>query len=499
MKKIKEQFKSVRFKLFITFCIFVMFLVVCLIAINRLVLENFYMYNKTKTIKGVYQKINEYYENPSLDKNLESELKKIAYKNNFDILIQADTNLIVFSTNKDLLENVEKITNMLNMPELSKGPNVIYSDENMQIRRITDNTNNLNYILLTGKLVNEYNLYIRIPIAPIEESVRISNEALILIGLLTIIVAFFAISFITRKFTSPISQLSEITNKMAKLDFSQKYRITDSDDEINELGKNINTMSDKLESTIKQLRENNKELEKDIEEKSKIDEMRKQFISDVSHELKTPIALIQGYAEGLVENVNKDEESKKFYAEVILDESNKMDELVKQLLELMKLEYGKREFNNKKFDLNELIREVIRKCHVMLEEKNIEVIFNQNEPIYVYADDFYIDQVVTNYFTNAIKNAEEINGKKQIKITIEKNNNKIRVFVFNTGKNIAQDDLDRVWGRFYKVDSSRNRENGGSGIGLSIVKAIQTNYKNSYGVENKEDGVEFYFDINLSD
>ena len=135
----------------------------------------------------------------------------------------------------------------------------------------------------------------------------------------------------------------------------------------------------------------------------------------------------------------------------------------------------------------------------MLEEKNIEVIFNQNEPVYVYADDFYIDQVVTNYFTNAIKNAEEINGKKQIKITIEKNNNKIRVFVFNTGKNIAQDDLDRVWGRFYKVDSSRNRENGGSGIGLSIVKAIQTNYKNSYGVENKEDGVEFYFDINLSD
>ncbi len=499
MKKIKEQFKSVRFKLFITFCIFVMFLVVCLIAINRLVLENFYMYNKTKTIKGVYQKINEYYENPSLDKNLESELKKIAYKNNFDILIQADTNLIVFSTNKDLLENVEKITNMLNMPELSRGPNVIYSDENMQIRRITDNTNNLNYILLTGKLVNEYNLYIRIPIAPIEESVRISNETLILIGLLTIIVAFFAISFITRKFTSPISQLSEITNKMAKLDFSQKYRITDSDDEINELGKNINTMSDKLESTIKQLRENNKELEKDIEEKSKIDEMRKQFISDVSHELKTPIALIQGYAEGLVENVNKDEESKKFYAEVILDESNKMDELVKQLLELMKLEYGKREFNNKKFDLNELIREVIRKCHVMLEEKNIEVIFNQNEPVYVYADDFYIDQVVTNYFTNAIKNAEEINGKKQIKITIEQNNNKIRVFVFNTGKNIAQDDLDRVWGRFYKVDSSRNRENGGSGIGLSIVKAIQTNYKNSYGVENKEDGVEFYFDINLSD
>ena len=132
---------------------------------------------------------------------------------------------------------------------------------------------------------------------------------------------------------------------MSKLDFSQKYRITDADDEINNLGKSINIMSDKLEKTIKQLRNTNMELEKDIEEKSKIDEMRKSFISDVSHELKTPIALIQGYSEGLIENVNTDEESRKFYAEVIQDEINKMDKLVKQLLELMKLEYGKREFN----------------------------------------------------------------------------------------------------------------------------------------------------------
>lgn len=110
-------------------------------------------------------------------------------------------------------------------------------------------------------------------------------------------------------------------------------------------------MSDKLESTIKQLRETNSELEKDIEEKSKIDEMRKQFISDVSHELKTPIALIQGYAEGLIENVNNDDESRKFYAEVILDESNKMDVLVKQLLELMKLEYGKESLMTKNLTL----------------------------------------------------------------------------------------------------------------------------------------------------
>ena len=206
----------------------------------------------------------------------------------------------------------------------------------------------------------------------------------------------------------------------------------------------------------------NIELEKDIEEKSKIDEMRKQFISDVSHELKTPIALIQGYAEGLVENVNTDDESRKFYAEVILDESNKMDILVKQLLELMKLEYGKREFNNKKFNITELITEVIRRCNVMIQENNIQIKYDNSKELCVYADDFYIEQVITNYLTNAIKHAKEINGVKKITINTEVKENKVRVSVYNTGDNISQEDLDRIWGRFYKVDSSRNRNSGGT-------------------------------------
>lgn len=491
---IKEKLKSVRVKLFLVLCVVTILLVICLIAINSLVLENFYIYNKTNTIKEVYNKINKYYKDPDLAINLETELKKIAFRNNFDILIQSDTDLILFSTNKDFLSSIE-VAKEKYKTYLEERKNLLYSDAKMTIRKIDDTSNSLNYILLYGKLDNGYSLYIRIPIAPIEESVRISNNTLIVIGIATVIISAFVASLISKRFTSPILQLNDITKKMAKLDFEQKYRINDSDDEINELGKNINTMSDKLESTIKQLRETNSELEKDIEEKSKIDEMRKQFISDVSHELKTPIALIQGYAEGLIENVNNDDESRKFYAEVILDESNKMDVLVKQLLELMKLEYGKRKFNDEEFDVVELINEVIRKCNVMLEENQIQVVFDEKKPIYAYADDFYVEQVVTNYFTNAIKHAKEVNGKKQIKITIQNVKNKIRVSVFNTGDKIPEEDLTRVWGRFYKIDDSRNRENSGSGIGLSIVKAIQNNYQNEYGVQNLSNGVEFYVDI----
>lgn len=227
--------------------------------------------------------------------------------------------------------------------------------------------------------------------------------------------------------------------------------------------------------------------------------MRTQFISDVSHELKTPIALIQGYAEGLVENVNSEEENRQFYANVILDEANKMDKLVKQLLELMKLEYGKREFQNANFNITELIQEVIRKSKVMLEENNIEVRMDMPEEVIVFADEFYIEQVVTNYFTNAIKHAKEVFSEKYIKIKIEmrKKTNKVRVYVFNTGDNIEEENLQRIWRRFYKVDSSRNRDNGGTGIGLALVKAIMNNYNNDFGVQNKDTGVEFYFDLDI--
>ena len=495
MEEIKLKFKSVRFKLFFTMCVVILVIILSLVLINSIVLENFYIYSKTATIKQVYQKVNDYYNTENTNVDLETELKKIAYKNNFDILIKTDTNLIIFTSDREFLSS----TYILKDINEIKSKNIEENETKINVKVTTDEVNNVSYMFLTGILDNGYVLYIRMPISPIEESVKISNTVLLMIGGITLVVAGIIASFISRKFTNPILQLNDIANKMAKLDFSKKYRITDTEDEINELGRSINTMSDKLEATIKELQKNNIELEKDIEEKSKIDEMRKQFISDVSHELKTPIALIQGYAEGLIENVNSDEESRKFYAEVILDETNKMDKLVKQLLELMKLEYGKREFDNEKFNINELINEVLRKCSVMINEKNIKVYFENKEPIYVYADEFYMDQIITNYLTNAIKHAEEVEKETKIEIKVEKVSNKIRVSVFNTGENIPEEDLQRIWGRFDKLDSSRNRQDGGSGIGLALVKAIMNNYQNEYGVENKKNGVEFYFDMDISD
>ena len=499
MSKKQNPLKSVRVKLFMTLSLVILLIIIFLILVNNFVLGRFYLYSKRQTLKSVYRTVNDYYNNDKSE-NFEEKLEQIAIQNNFDILIRNNENVNIYTSNKDFYSTFGQMNEMTSRFNIGVGELIEQSD-NFVIKKIKDSKNGITYILLSSTLDNGYLLYIRIPISSIQESVKISNNFLYLMAGFAILIAAVIVSYVSRKFTDPILELNDIAKKMSNLDFSHKYRIKDVDDEINNLGRSINVMSDKLERTINQLRNSNIELEKDIEEKSKIDEMRKQFISDVSHELKTPIALIQGYAEGLIENVNTDEESKKFYAEVILDESNKMDKLVKQLLELMKLEYGKREFNNKYFNLTELINEVVRKSKVMLEENEINVTIIADNNLQVYADDFYIEQVVTNYLTNAIKHAKKIDNKKEIIVKAEKSKDdeKVRVSVYNTGDKIPEENIDKIWGRFYKEDSSRNRADGGTGIGLALVKAIMNNYKNEYGVINHEEGVEFYFELDCKE
>lgn len=499
MGSITKPIKSVRGKLFFTLCVVVLSIILFLIIVNSVVLEKYYQYTKSNQLKKLFVTINSYYNGEIQINNIEDELDKISIKNSFDIIIKNQQGTAVYLSNKDFLENMKIVLDFWGINR-GKQSQILEEKDDLQIRIIKDTETKINYIMLSGKLDNGFETYIRIPISSIQESVRISNRFLYTIAGIIIIVGGIAIIYISKSFSNPISELNSIAKKMANLDFSHKYVVTD-DDEINELGKSINEMSDKLEKTINQLRSTNIELEKDIEKKSKIDEMRKSFISDVSHELKTPIALIQGYSEGLLENVNTDEESRKFYAEVILDETNKMDKMVKQLLELTKLEYEKREFNNTTFNIVELEKEIVRSSQVMLEEKDAKVEFETEEKIDVFVDDMYISQIITNYLTNAIKHVKEVDGEKYIKITniVLPETRKARVTVFNTGDNISKENLSRIWNRFFKADEARNRDDGGSGIGLSIVRAIMNNYGNDFGVENKDNGVEFYFEVDLSE
>ena len=342
-----------------------------------------------------------------------------------------------------------------------------------------------------GVLDTGYLFMIRSALEGIRESVDISNHFLAYVGTAAIGVSVLLVFWLSNRITKPILELADISERMKHLDFDAKYVGKDRT-EIAILGNNINELSETLEATISELKTANNELLKDIERKEQIDEMRKEFLSNVSHELKTPIALIQGYAEGLKEGISDDVESRDFYCDVIMDEASKMNIMVKKLLTLNQLEFGNEIISMERFDITALIRNYIASSEILLKQKDISVRMEDYEEIYVWGDEFRVEEVFMNYFSNAINHAGD---DRIIDVRISKEAERVRVSVFNTGEPIPEESVGHIWEKFYKVDKARTREYGGSGIGLSIVKVIMESMNQEYGVTNYSNGVEFWFTL----
>ena len=286
-------------------------------------------------------------------------------------------------------------------------------------------------------------------------------------------------------------ELADISKRMTDLDFDAKFE-SKGENEIDVLGEHMNQLSKTLEKTISELKTANNELRRDIEQKEKIDEMRKEFLSNVSHELKTPLALIQGYAEGLKDGINDDAESQEYYCDVIVDEAQKMNTMVRKLLTLNEVEFGQENISMERFNAAELIEGVAQSYSLMVQQKNGELRLNIQNPLYVWSDEFKIEEVLTNYISNA---CNHLAGERIIEVKTEQIEEKVRISVFNTGKQIPEEDMERIWDKFYKVDKAHTREYGGSGIGLSIVKAIMESINGTYGAKNYSNGVEFWIEL----
>uniref|UniRef100_UPI00272D5C40 HAMP domain-containing sensor histidine kinase n=1 Tax=Vallitalea guaymasensis TaxID=1185412 RepID=UPI00272D5C40 len=282
-------------------------------------------------------------------------------------------------------------------------------------------------------------------------------------------------------------------NSMKQLDFSTKCTVL-SNDEIGQLANSINDMSIELEKTIKSLNTSNINLQQEIAEKTKIDERRKQLLNNVSHELKTPLSLMQGYAEGLKLNVAQKHNRTDFYCDVIVDEVKKMNQLVQNLLNINQIEFGDTTPNNTTFEIVEFIEYILKKYDHIFSEKNINLQFNPIEPISVYADILKAEQVLTNYLNNAI---QYVDNHKDIRVTLLTKNNHVRIEIYNSCETIDTDELDKLWLSFYKRDKARTRQPGSHGLGLSIVKAIQEASNNDYGVRTTTNGITFWFELDI--
>ena len=231
---LKNKFQTIRIKLFATLCMTVAIIIVFLIIINSIVLEYYYLYSKQSMLLNAYKIINAYYNGTVSNNNIDIELEKLSVSNDFDILIITETG--IYASNRDF---VSSLTDIDYNKRKGVDESVLYApkDENVVIKKMIDKQTDLSFILLSATLDNGYELYIRVAIASIQESAKIANKFLMLIGFVTIFISGMIVLFISRKFTSPIEELNKITEKITELDFSHKYNVTKSEDEFNNLRK----------------------------------------------------------------------------------------------------------------------------------------------------------------------------------------------------------------------------------------------------------------------
>ncbi len=426
------------------------------------------------------------------EQTLLGKIRDYEEKNNINIvLIDGNTGTAILGPGRDSDYLIQKVQRYVLGMEKKRGI-VLKKHENYVLETNFDFRSQSSYMESWGFLSDNSTLFIMsMPLASIRESVELSNQFTTFVGLAALVLGSALIYFVTMRVTKPLQRLAVLSERMSELDFDAKYE-GDSRDEIGVLGRSMNTLSDKLKETVGALQKANRQLQHDIEEKIQIDEMRKEFIANVSHELKTPIALIQGYAEGLTEGMAEDAASRDYYCEVIMDEAGKMNKMVKQLLTLSALEFGNDAPVWEHFDLAELIRDLLSSADILIQQKNARISLELDGPLPVWADEFKIEEVMTNYLNNAMNH---LSGERIIKICAKRQQEKVVVRVYNTGQPIPEEDIDNLWTKFYKVDKARTRAYGGSGIGLSIVKAIMDAHHQECGVRNTDGGVEFWFTL----
>ena len=350
---------------------------------------------------------------------------------------------------------------------------------------------NKTFLALETKLVNGDILRLRLRLSSVAESVALLNHFMMLNGFICLVVGFAWIYFLTRRFAGPIVALRDAAQTMAKLDFSQKCQVK-TNDEIGELTVSLNDLSERLDTTIKALNDKNKALTKAVERERELDSVRKAFIANASHELKTPIALILGYAEGLRDNVAEDEQSRRYYSEVIIDETRKMDKLVKELLVLVKMESPDLSLQLETLPVDAWLLQLRSKIVALAKTQSVALTVESETGALVTMDSDKVEQAVLNLVSNAVSHAS---GEKKVTVRTEQNGDWVRLSVFNSGVPIPETIQQRIWDSFYRADEARVREAGRVGLGLSIVRATQERHKAAYGVENLPDGVRFWIDL----
>ncbi|WP_142335335.1 sensor histidine kinase, partial [Bacillus toyonensis] len=364
----------------------------------------------------------------------------------------------------ELLLN-EKNANYDSLQEIDYKQNDI--NYKLIIKPIKDKNGSLTYIFSMTSL------------QPVDEAVQMIKQYYVYIIMFVLLLIFLASFYYSKKIARPLLQINKTTKKIANLDFSERVPVR-SKDEIGDLSQNINLLSNTLHSHIKQL-------QRDIEKEKQLEHTRKEFISGVSHELKTPLSIMKSCISILKDGVAS--HKKEYYFKAMEKEVDKMDILIVDMLELAKFESGTYKIQMDAFYIDIVIKHICEQLSLEITKKQ-QTVHTHLSTIEVIANHRRIEQVLTNFITNAIRYTPE---KEDIIISTIEEANRIKVCIENKGAHIEKDQLDKIWDRFYRVDTARQRSQGGTGLGLAISKNILELHGAEYGVHNTVDGVLFYF------
>jgi signal transduction histidine kinase len=383
--------------------------------------------------------------------------------------------------------------------EKDRGAKVMESGKNWTMFETMDPRLGVNLLFLSRKESSGVSLVLSFPLAQAAENARSAILFLSISCTFALVVSAFLAYVLAKSATRPFGELVELSRSIASLDFSRRF-VSRRDDEVAVLGSEMNELADNLQRALSELELTNARLREDVEREKRIDAMRREFISSVSHELKTPIALILGYAEGIQEGVPNDLESRNAYLAVIIDEARKMDEQVRDLLDLSQIESGVIPLALEDFDLREIVIETLSSFGRTIESRGIKPVLSL-EKATVRGDKRMLGRAFVNYFSNAISHIDE-HQALAISVTTRRDEGLGEVAelsIFNSGPRIPKKSLELIWNSYYKVDPARKREFGGTGLGLAIVRGIIARHGGQCAVENvkaQEDspaGVRFSF------
>lgn len=460
---------KIRWKIFFLMFSVVLMIILGLMVTNTIYLEKFYIKNKKEKLVELGQIL--------IDPKYVIDFQNLEMHSNVAILIKRTDEL--YKLEKEAVLPKEEIEEII----------VSLKNREYIFKEITLLDYRGKVLILFMPYMKDRYIEIITPLSFIQEGLEISTCYHLLIIILALIIGSSMSFIFSKKMTDPILELKEITQRISLLDFNIKFE-KERKDEIGELGYAINKMGGTLEKNIDEINKVNRKLMEDIENEKRLDKLRKEFIASVSHELKTPIAIIQGYAQGLMENIAETEEDRNFYCEIIVEESLKMDSLVKELLLITQMESGYFKIEKEEVDLYQMIKDIRDKYS----SKSREIKYIGKKNIFAYCDEKYIDRVLENLVINALKYST---GDREVTISVDEIGNKYKIIISNESENLSEDDLENIWTPFYRVNKARDRD--GHGLGLAIVRGILENHRSDFGVYiTEKNTINFWFELEKS-